>query len=82
MTTLTLHADNHLADAIRSAADEAGRSINLFLKDLISASLGISARPRKVPTFMNVKHRLTEDGSREILSVQDSFSKIDEGLWK
>jgi len=82
MTTLTLHADDYLADAIRTAADEAGRSINVFLKELISASLGISARPRKTPAFMNVKRRLTEAGSKELLSVQDSFSKVDEDLWK
>lgn len=82
MTTLTLHADDYLADAVRAAADDAGRSINVFLKDLIAASLGLSGRPRKVPAFMNVKHRLTKKGSLEIRSVQDSFSKVDEDMWK
>jgi len=76
MTALTLHADDYLADAIRTAADEAGRSINVFLKELISSSLGLSARPRKTPAFMNVKRRLTEAGSKDLLSVQDSFFKI------
>jgi len=82
VTTLTLHADDYLADAIRTAASEAGSSINVYLKDLISASLGLSGRPRKPPAFMNVRRRLTDAGAKEVSSIQGSFSSIDEDLWK
>ena len=81
MTTLTIHADDYLADAIRVAAANAGNSINVFLKNLIGSALGVSGT-RRTPTFMNVTHRITESGEKELLSVQDSFSQIDEELWK
>ena len=81
MTTLTIHADDYLAEAIRTAADNAGRSINVFLKDIIGAALGVSGR-RPVPSFMKVTHRISAAGAKELRSVQGDFSKVDEELWK
>lgn len=81
MTTLTIHADDYLADAIRVAASNAGSSINVFLKDLISSALGVSGT-RRTPSFMNVTHRLTDGGAKELLSAQAAFSQVDEELWK
>ena len=81
MTTMTIHADDYLAEAIRTAADNADRSINVFLKDIIGSALGVSGR-RPTPSFMKVTHRVSAAGAKELRSVQDSFSKIDEDLWK
>ena len=81
MTTLTIHADDCLAEAIRTAADKAGRSINVFLKETIGAALGVSGR-RPVPSFMKVTHRVSSAGAKELRSVQGAFSKIDGDLWK
>lgn len=81
MTTMTIHADDCLAEAIRAAADDAGRSINVFLKDIIGSALGVSGR-RPTPSFMKVTHRVSAAGAKELRSVQGSFSKIDEGLWQ
>ena len=81
MTTLTIHADDYLAETIRTAAENAGRSINVFLKDLIGASLGVSGR-RPTPSFMKVTHRISAAGAKELRSVQGDFSKVDEELWK
>ena len=81
MTTMTIHADDSLAEAIRAAADDAGRSINVFLKDIIGAALGVSGR-RSTPSFMKVTHRVSAAGAKELRSVQNAFSKVDEELWK
>ena len=81
MTTLTIHADDYLAEAIRTAAEDAGRSINVFLKDIIGAALGVSGR-RLAPSFMKVTHRISAAGAKELRSVQGDFSKVDEELWK
>ena len=81
MTTMTIHADDCLAEAIRAAADNAGRSINVFLKDIIGSALGVSGR-RPPPPFMKVAHRVSAAGARELRSIQGAFSKVDEELWK
>ena len=81
MTTMTIHADDYLAEAIRAAADNAGRSINVFLKDIIGSALGVSGR-RSTPSFMKVAHRVSAAGAKELRSVQRAFSKVDEELWK
>ena len=81
MTTLTIHADDCLAEAVRTSAENAGRSINVFLRDLIGAALGVSGR-RPTPSFMKVTHRVSAAGAKELRSVQDAFSKVDEELWK
>lgn len=81
MTTMTIHADDYLADAIRVAADNAGRSINVFLKDIIGSALGVSGR-RPAPPFMKVTHRVSAAGAKELRSVQNAFSRVDEELWK
>ena len=44
MTTLTIHADDDLAAAVRTAAEQSGRSINVFLKEVIASSLGVSGK--------------------------------------
>lgn len=82
MTTFTIHAEDHLADAIRASALEAGRSINVFLKEIVGAAIGVDCQARRRPSFMNVPQRITDSGAKELLSVQDSFSKIDSELWK
>lgn len=82
MTTFTIHTDDYLAEAIRTSAASTGRSINVFLKGIISSSLGVSGTTRKKPVFLNVPLRISKAGSKELLSVQNSFSKIDEDLWK
>ena len=71
MTTLTIHADDDLAAAVRTAAEQAGRSINVFLTEVIASSLGVSGK-RPPPAFMKVSHRVSAAGARELLSVQAS----------
>ena len=81
MATLTIHADDYLAEAIRAGADNAGRSINVFLKDIIGSALGVSGR-RPTPSFMKVTHRVSAAGAKELRSVQSAFSQVHEELWK
>ena len=82
MTTFTIHTDDYLADAIRTSAASTGRSINVFLKGIITSALGVSGAIQKKPTFLNVPKRISKTSSKELLSVQSSFSTIDEDLWK
>lgn len=82
MTTFTIHTDDCLAEAIRAAANEAGRSINVFLKEIIGSAIGVGERSRRMPSFMNVPQRLSSKGMKELRAAQESFSEIDEELWK
>ena len=47
MTTFTIHADDALANAIRAGAVEAGQSINMFIKDVLGATLGVFKRKKR-----------------------------------
>lgn len=83
MTTFTIHADDLLAEAIRAGAAEAGQSINMFIKESLGATLGLFRRKKRpLPEFFNVPERLTDEGVRELMSVQKDFEVIDEEMWK
>ena len=81
MTTLTIHADDALAAAIRAAATDAGQSVNKFIQNTMGTALGLFKR-RQNPDFLDVKVRISDEGYRELMSVQKDFETIDEDLWK
>ena len=83
MTTMTIHADDELAAAIRKGAADAGQSISKFIQNTMRTSLGVFKRTRKKrPDFLNVRVKLTDEGYRELMSVQKDFEVIDEEMWK
>ena len=81
MTTLTIHADDALAAAIRAAATDAGQSVSKFIQNTMGTSLGLFKRRQK-PDFLDVKVRISDEGYRELMSVQKDFETIDEDMWK
>ena len=83
MTTFTIHTDDVLAAAIRNGAAEAGQSINMFIKDVLGATLGVFKRKKRpLPDFFNIGTPLSRDAAEELLSVQKDFDVIDEEMWK
>ncbi len=83
MTTMTIHADDALAEAIRKGAAEAGQSISKFIQTTMGMALGlVKRRDRKLPSFLQIKTPLTDEGYRELMSVQKDFEVIDEEMWK
>jgi len=84
MTTMTIHADDALANAIRAAAADAGQSVNKFIQATMGAALGLfksrKARPR--PDFMDIGIGISKEGYEELMSVQKDFEVIDEEMWK
>ncbi len=82
MTTFTIHADDELAQAIRSSAAEAGQSINKFIKETLGATLGLfKHKKRPLPDFLNITP-LSKEAADELRSVQKDFDVIDEEMWK
>ena len=85
MTTMTIHADDALAEAIRKGAADAGQSISKFIQTTMGTALGLFKRidkDRKLPSFLQIKTPLTDEGYRELMSVQKDFEVIDEEMWK
>ena len=83
MTTFTIHTDDVLAAAIRNGAAEAGQSINMFIKDVLGATLGVFKRKKRpLPDFFNIGTPLSREAAEELLSVQKDFEVIDEERWK
>ena len=82
MTTFTIHADDTLAAAIRTAAAEAGQSINTYIKNQLGTALGLLKRKeRPLPDFFNITP-LSKEAADELRSVQKDFEVIDEEMWK
>ncbi len=81
MTTLTIHADDALATAIRAAATDAGQSVSKFIQNTMGTALGLFKR-RQMPDFLDVKVRISDEGYHELMSVQKDFETIDEDMWK
>ena len=82
MTTFTIHADDALAAAIRSAAAEAGQSINTFIKNELGSALGLLKRKeRPLPDFFNITP-LSKEAADELRAVQKDFEVSDEEMWK
>lgn len=83
MTTMTIHADDALADAIRKGAAEAGLSISKFIQNSMSATLGLFRRKEKPrPDFFDFGSPISHEAAEELRSVQKDFDVIDEEMWK
>ena len=82
MTTMTIHADDALADAIRKGAADAGQSISKFIQTTMGAALSVFKRRSKpLPDFFNITP-LSSEAAEELLAVQKDFEVIDEEMWK
>lgn len=84
MTTFTIHTEDPLADALRTAAQEAGTSINAFIKETMRSALGLIKPKRKTPSFMRFAGCLSHADAEAMTAAVDnaSFSQVDEEDWR
>ncbi len=82
MTTFTIHAEDAMACALRKAALDAETSINKYILRVLSVSLGLSAKKKSRPRFLDVPTRLSKADVERLHSAQADFEMIDEDMWK
>ena len=81
MVTMTIHADEAFAEALRAYADGVGKSINQTVKDILTPILGLAKKDNETPWSKFYGARPEIDASawnREISEMRT----IDEEMWK
>jgi len=84
MTTVTIHAEDAFATALREYADRLGKSVNQAVKDLISPVLGLcnadaSDRVNRWKAVYGCIPKKEADAVRNAIAAQHS---IDEEMWR
>ena len=84
MTTMTIHADEVFAEALRAHARISGKSINQTVKDLLAPILGIVKKRKDDTTnpFMKLCGVLPKDAASDMDKAIKAQRKIDAELWK
>jgi len=83
MSTITIHAEDYLAVAVRDYADRAGKSVNMAVKDLLASALDlVKPTKRKTPSFMKCHGILDHGAAEELRAAQADFSKVEPELWR
>lgn len=81
MVTMTIHADEQFAEALRAYADGLGKSINQTVKDILTPILGLSKEDNETPwsKFYGAMPEIDASAwNREI----NEMRAIDEEMWK
>ena len=83
MSTITIHAEDYLAVAVREYAERMGKSVNKAVSELLASALHL-VRPaaRQKPSLLSCAGSLDPEAADELRSVQDDFSKVDAEMWK
>ena len=84
MTTMTIHADDVFAEALRTHARKSGKSINQTVKDLLAPILGLvkkRAGDADNP-FMKFCGVLPKGAGDELSKAVASQRRIDPEMWK
>ncbi len=84
MTTVTIHADDSFATALREYADRLGKSVNQAVKDLLSPVLGLckadaSGRVNRWKAVYGCISKREADAVRKTIAAQHS---IDKEMWR
>lgn len=83
MTTMTIHADDAFAYALREYAAHLGKSINQTVKDVFTPILGLAAKGDEITSpwdkFYGVAPDIDTDFWNHSTAVQ---REIDPELWK
>lgn len=83
MSTITIHAEDYLAVALREHAERLGKSVNLAAKEILASALGLVAKPkRRMPSFMKCAGMISHEAADELRAAQADFSRVDEEMWK
>ena len=83
MTTMTLHADEVFADALRKYAADLGKSVNQTVKDVFAPLLGLARKDdvheSRWSSFIGVMPNIDErKWDRDVAEMR----AIDEEMWK
>ena len=81
MVTMTIHADEAFAEALRAYADGVGKSINQTVKDILTPILGLAKKDNETPwsKFYGAMPEIDASAwNREISEMRT----IDEEMWK
>ena len=84
MTTVTIHAEDAFATALREYADRLGKSVNQAVKDLLSPDLGlhsenVSNRVNQWKAVYGCIPKKEADFVRKAIAAQ---RVIDEEMWR
>ena len=84
MTTMTIHADDVFAEALRSHARMSGKNISQTVKDLLAPMLGIVKRRNDDADnpFMKFCGVLPKDASVNLGKAIAAHRRIDSEMWK
>lgn len=83
MTTMTIHAEDDFATALREHARRQGKSVNQTVKDVFAPILGLVAVEESKNPFMRfygaaAREIDAEGWTRDLAEMR----KVDEGMWK
>jgi len=83
MSTITIHAEDYLAAAVREYAVKMDKSVNVAVKELLASALHL-VRPakRREPSFMKCCGMLDSKAVETLRAAQEDFSRIDPEMWK
>ena len=83
MSTITIHAEDCIAVALREHAERLGKSVNKAAQEILAAALGLVAKPkRRTPSFMKCAGILSREAADELRAAQADFSLVEESMWK
>jgi len=83
MSTITIHAEDYLAAAVRDYAAKMDKSVNVAVKELLASALHL-VRPakRREPSFMKCCGMLDSKSADALRAAQEDFSQVDAEMWK
>lgn len=82
MTTMTIHADDVFAEAMRAYAAELGKSVNQTIKDVFAPILGLAHAQKKKSAWTRFDGALPEIDETVWSNEISAHRKIDAEMWK
>ena len=81
MTTMTIHAEDDFAAALRAYAHSFGKSVNQTVKDVFAPILGL-AEPAEVSPWVRFYGAMANADGRAWKRDLADMRRIDEDMWK
>lgn len=84
MTTVTIHAEDAFAAALRMYADRLGKSVNQAVKDLLSPILGLNSGnvPNRVNQWKSLCGCIPKNEAEFVREAIAAQHVIDEEMWR
>ena len=82
MVTMTIHADESFADALRAYAAGLGKSVNQTIKDVIAPIIGLAKDQESVSPWKKYYGALPDSDVAEWDRKISEMRTIDEEMWK